>query len=474
MSEAKVVFTLDGIDLVIQCLISDKMRDICQRFGIKAEKNINSLIFLYGGNMINLDLTFESQANSIDRVNKIMKVLVYKNENDEYICPNCGYKSKLNIKEIISSYNNIIDNIDGIKLNIENIINTSLVNTVNNQLKNINILLNTIKDEIKKNNKKVENIINMNNNINNKNIIKATLDIKVNKNIKLFSTNINNGIDVYLNSQKINMIKNKNEWIINYTFKNNGKYIFDIIFNNNINNMKGFFIGCSNIISLDVSNFNTSNVTDMSYMFNECKNLKEIKGINKFNTNKVTNMRTMFQSCNVLEYLDLSNFNTSNVVDMTYMFSKCNKLKEIKGINKFNINKVTNMSAMFQACNALEYLDLSNFNTSNVTDMSYMFAACNKLKEIKGINKFETNKVINMSTMFQDCNVLEYLDLSNFNTSNVTDMSYMFFGCNKLKYLNLLNFTNNCETKNMFCGIKKKKCEFNTNNQVLLKLYNSS
>ena len=64
-----------------------------------------------------------------------------------------------------------------------------------------------------------------------------------------------------------------------------------------------------------------------------------------------------------------------------------------------------------------------------------------------------------MSTMFQDCNVLEYLDLSNFNTSNVTDMSYMFFGCNKLKYLNLLNFTNNCETKNMFYGIKKKKCE---------------
>ena len=53
MSEAKVVFTLDSIDLVIQCLISDKMRDICQRFGIKAEKNINSLIFLYGGNMIN-------------------------------------------------------------------------------------------------------------------------------------------------------------------------------------------------------------------------------------------------------------------------------------------------------------------------------------------------------------------------------------------------------------------------------------
>ena len=123
MSEANVVFTLDGVDLVIQCLISDKMKDICERFGIKIEKNINSYIFLYGGSIINLDLTFESQANSIDRINKIMKVLVYKNENDGFKCPNCGQIIKLNIEEIISSYNNIIDSIDGIKLNIENIIN---------------------------------------------------------------------------------------------------------------------------------------------------------------------------------------------------------------------------------------------------------------------------------------------------------------------------------------------------------------
>ena len=245
MSEANVVFTLDGVDLVIQCLISDKMRDICQRFGMKVEKNINSLVFLYGGSIINLDLTFESQANSIDKMNKLMKILVYKNENDGFKCPNCGQIIKLNIEEIISSYNNIIDSIDGIKLNIENIINNSLINTVNNQLKNINILLNTVKDEIKKNNKKIENIINNNNYINmnnNKNIIKATLDIKVNESIKLFNTEINNGIDVYLDNKKINMIKNENdEWIINYKFEKNGNYIFDIIFNNNLNDMSGFF-----------------------------------------------------------------------------------------------------------------------------------------------------------------------------------------------------------------------------------------
>ena len=197
MSEANVVFTLDGVDLVIQCLTSDKMRDICQRFGMKVEKNINSLIFLYGGSIINLDLTFESQASSMDKINKVMKVLVYKNENDEYICPNCGYKIKLNIEEIISCYNNIIDNIDGIKLNIENIINNSLINTVNNQLKNINILLNSVKDEIKKNNKKIENI----NFLYKKNLINC---IKSNSNLNLnnikYNSNITYGYFIYKNN----------------------------------------------------------------------------------------------------------------------------------------------------------------------------------------------------------------------------------------------------------------------------------
>ena len=48
-------------------------------------------------------------------------------------------------------------------------------------------------------------------------------------------------------------------------------------------------------------------------MFNNCKKLKEIKGLNKFITSKVIIMKAMFQDCNELVHLDLSNFNTSNV-----------------------------------------------------------------------------------------------------------------------------------------------------------------
>ena len=101
-------------------------------------------------------------------------------------------------------------------------------------------------------------------------------------------------------------------------------------------------------------------------------------------------MNAMFQKCNDLEYLELSNFNTSNVTDMGCMFNLCHNLKEIKGINNFNTPNVTNMNSMFQECKKLNYLDLSNFNTSNVADMGWMFNLCHKLKEIKGINNLNT------------------------------------------------------------------------------------
>ena len=59
-------------------------------------------------------------------------------------------------------------------------------------------------------------------------------------------------------------------------------------------------------------------------------------------------MVIIFQKCNELEYLDLSNFITSYIIDISIMFNKCYKLKEIKGINNCKTDKITNMKCMFQ------------------------------------------------------------------------------------------------------------------------------
>ena len=170
MSEANALFTLDGCDLIIQCSKEDKMRDICQKYATKVNENLNSLLFLYGGSRINFELRFKEQANSIDNDNNKMSILVYKNEIGEFVCPKCGERLKLDntkIDEIISSNNNIKDQIDGIKFNIDNIIRISSVNLVNTQLKNINTLLNTLIEDINKNNEKLGKLLDEHKNVNN-------------------------------------------------------------------------------------------------------------------------------------------------------------------------------------------------------------------------------------------------------------------------------------------------------------------
>ena len=84
MSEANVIFSLNGKNLTIQCKTEDKMNDICKNYSTKINKNINSLLFFYEGNKVNFNLSFEEEANSIDRNNHQMKILVseYNEKNN--------------------------------------------------------------------------------------------------------------------------------------------------------------------------------------------------------------------------------------------------------------------------------------------------------------------------------------------------------------------------------------------------------
>ena len=78
MEDTKVIFELDGNNLIIQCSSQDKMRDICQKYSKKIDKNIDSLLFPYEGSKINFELTFSNQVNTIDRNNGELKILVNK------------------------------------------------------------------------------------------------------------------------------------------------------------------------------------------------------------------------------------------------------------------------------------------------------------------------------------------------------------------------------------------------------------
>ena len=143
-------------------------------------------------------------------------------------------------------------------------------------------------------------------------------------------------------------------------------------------------------------------------------------------------------SSKILSYLtkiDLSEWDTSNITDMNRLFYSCSSLTSLD-VSNFNTNKVTNMSNMFNGCRSLTSLDVSNFNTGKVTDMGYMFDVCSSLTSLD-VSSFNTSNVTNMINMFDGCSSLTSLDVSNFNTNKVTNMSNMFLVCSKLSNLTL-------------------------------------
>jgi len=178
-----------------------------------------------------------------------------------------------------------------------------------------------------------------------------------------------------------------------------------------------------------LDNLNTSEVTNMAHMFDDCSGLQSLD-LSHFNTEKVTDMSYMFYDCLRLTSLVISQFNTANVIDMSCMFRGCSNLPNLD-LHNFDTSKVTSMQGMFGNLCSLKSLDLSSFNTSNVTDMSYMFEMCQSLKSIN-LSSFNTSSVVNMQAMFIACFELPELDLSSFNTINVKYMTMMFYFCNEL------------------------------------------
>ena len=194
----------------------------------------------------------------------------------------------------------------------------------------------------------------------------------------------------------------------------------------------------------DLSKWDTSMITDMSYMF--CGSIF-LGDISKWNTSNVTNMEGMF-SMNVISipgdnetllqpyYCGYThydnppyNYSVSTVEKPSTYIDKIN----IIDIANWNTSKVTNMRGMF--ANSYFYKDLSRWNTSNVTDMSYMFSYLNNngmsaddngpnARIIGDLSKWNTSNVINMAFMFTGSKFNS--DVSKWDVSNVKDMSCMF------------------------------------------------
>lgn len=166
----------------------------------------------------------------------------------------------------------------------------------------------------------------------------------------------------------------------------------------------------------DISAWDVSNVTDMSYMFNYARSFDG--KIGSWKTNKVTNMSNMFAWGNSFNS-DISTWNVGNVTNMSNMFYMSTEFN--KPINWSTSSKVTNMNNMFAY--AGKFNSSLVLNTINVTDMGYMFKQSSEFNQPLNFN---TAKVTNFENMFDNARKFNQ-PLNTWNVSSATNMTYMFY-----------------------------------------------
>ena len=122
---------------------------------------------------------------------------------------------------------------------------------------------------------------------------------------------------------------------------NNNSTITEVrtMVNNTHTNLSGMFYNCTNLVSVNTEDWDTSNV---GTMYN------------------------MFANCTSLVSLDLSNFVTSNVMSMQNMFSNCSSLQSLD-MRKWDTNKTNSVAGMFSGCTALHTLHLNNCDSTTIS-----------------------------------------------------------------------------------------------------------
>lgn len=217
----------------------------------------------------------------------------------------------------------------------------------------------------------------------------------------------------------------------------NVTYAYGAFYGTKINNVSANLVNAKDSIysmfrfsyadSINISNLEISNkITDTKYMFADTKSTTIDFVDNNGNTK----------------------FDTSGVTNMSYMFMNSKNLTTINGLNKLNTSNLKDIGAMFYNCNSLTSIDISDWDTSNInnvtsslntSDMTGLFEYCFKLVDLKLPRKFITAKVNNISGMFNNTR-LTSLDLSDWDTSNVYSMRHVFHNSIALERLNLVGW----------------------------------
>ena len=186
------------------------------------------------------------------------------------------------------------------------------------------------------------------------------------------------------------------------------------------------FRNCNNLRDYgDMSNWDVSNVSDMSRMFYEASSFNQ--NMDGWDVSNVTDMSRMFYRLTSFNQ-DIGGWDVSNVTNMMYMFYKTSSFNQ--DIGRWNVSNVTDMSWMFSEALSFNH-DIGGWDVSNVTDMSYMFYGASSFNH--DIGDWDVSRVTDMASMFSNKFFDNYIfsfnqDIGRWNVSSVMNMRNMFNG----------------------------------------------
>ena len=447
----KVEFSYNGITNTILCKEEEKMEEICKRYTIKAQIDINNVYFLYSAEKINLQLAFSQIINNIDRQRKEIFILVYDINKTQILSQNSNIISSAiplcpNCKE------NIILELLDYKIYLSECKNKHSINMFINELEeNQNIDISKIKCNICKKTKDKTYNNDMNKCINCKiNLCSLCKNIHDKKHIMInydlqdyFCLKHNKPYTTYCKTCSMNICikcqkEHKGHYILLF-----GEILADKnelqdklsclgneidIFNNNINeiinklnkvrnNMEILYKIFSNMVEKYDEKYLNYEILMTLNNINNNKILDEIKRINKINNinYKFENFIDIYNKMNIID----GKMNLNDEITIIY---KINGEQNIKIFDDIFVNNNKNNCKIIYENQ--EYELTEQFNVENIKNNKLEI----KLKNINNINS--------MYAMFNKCKSLESLpDISNWNTNKITDMGYLFYGCELLKSL---------------------------------------
>jgi len=177
-----------------------------------------------------------------------------------------------------------------------------------------------------------------------------------------------------------------------WKFNTEGIHTIKIIFRKKLFNCDNLFNRCRNIIEIDISNFDCSQITSCKYMFAYCYSLEKIN-LGTLDFALSNNFEGMFEDCENLKELDVTHFNTKNSLSFLRMFQGCCELKKID-VSKFNSSKCKAIDRMFCYCSNIKEIDMINWNMSSIYieknnhGINDLFYCCRNLKNIKMSSNF--------------------------------------------------------------------------------------